>query len=224
MIFEDGQVFVIDEEVFALYNYEPSVSYSVSVKSDSDHGWADIIELDYDTASYISLEGGVKSGEGEAVALTFDNYLILTPSEYDGEDALMLETPDDGETFANDYYVYSYYDPSAVEDPTAALMAQYEASYGDRSDYAYAAQELGVQLYTNYYSDLNGESYFYINDNGILQFYDIASGYTVPMTFEIDGSEFYIYGPDNEYMGLFEYNGSTFYEEESNSEYAPLEY
>jgi hypothetical protein len=206
-IYENGDIFVLDDLPVAISGFEPSVTYSALVKCGSDHDWLDILELDYGTAKYINLEDGEEADSGEAVALTFDNYLVVTPNVYNSaSDAVVLETYDDGYTFENEDYTYYPYDPS---EGGSGVFTPFEA-----------AVEMGVAVNSNYYSDLNDEIFFYISDDGLLNFYDVPSDTFVPLRFEIDDRTFYLYAEDGAYIGELEFNGSTFYEEASDTEYA----
>jgi hypothetical protein len=228
-IYDGGGIFEVDEIVAAVDGYENTVSYNGTFRYDGDHDWLDELEFyGTDEAYYYDYdEYGDEIDSGTATYLAFEDIVVVTKDDYDGDsEPAILETTDGGATFEDDYYTYYPADgsgggssDSGETDPVEAALAELEASYGDRSSYAEDATDLGAELYTNYYSDLD-DSYFYINDNGLVIMYEPDSGYFVPLAFETDGSMFYLYDADGGYIGELEFNGYTFYEEVSNKEYS----
>jgi hypothetical protein len=227
-IYEGGSIFVVDEIAAAVDGYENSVTYEGTFKYDGDHDWLDELEFyGTDEAYYYDFdEYGDEIDSGTATYLAFDDYVVVTKDDYDsGSEPAVLETTDGGATFEDDYYTYYPTDggsgsgDSGETDELSAALAEIEASYGDRSSYADDAEYEGVELYTNYYSDID-DSYLYIDDNGLMFIYIPDLGYTAPFAFEIDNRFFSVYGADGEYAGGFEWNGYTFYVEATNAEYS----
>jgi hypothetical protein len=213
-------IFELDGVIFALVGYDSSIGVHDNLKCDSDHEWLDIVDFKGERfASYTNLKD---NGEAETDVATvlidgFDVY--ITQNNLDGNNKIVILSSDDnGVTYhTSDGYTYTEYDDE--DEYLSDRIAAVEESFGDRSEYADEAEALGVLINTNYICDLDDNTYIYINDNGIFYLHSSNSKPSEPYLFEIDGNIFSIYNPDDPEIGNFEFNGSTFYQENGDLEY-----
>jgi hypothetical protein len=213
-------LFKLDGVIFALVGYDSSIGVHDNLKCDSDHEWLDIVDFKGERfASYTNLKDNGEAETDVATVLIDGFDIYITQNNLDGNNKLVVLTSDDsGRThYEVDGYTYTDYDDE--DEYFSDRIAAIEESFGDRSEYADEAEALGVLLNTNYICDLDDETYIYIKDNGIFYLHSFNSKQDEPYLFEIDGNIFSIHNPYDQDLVNYEFNGSTFYHEESDLEF-----
>ncbi|MDR0986085.1 MAG: hypothetical protein LBL98_00100 [Ruminococcus sp.] len=236
-LFEDGNIFEVDELTAVLSGHEPYTGYTGTYVYDGFHEWLDVIELDGSAyAGYKHLDENYDVTEqGGATAIAYSNKLIVSQNVYDEMiDPVILTTEDGGDTFSDgayDYYLVGstayddyYYGGYQSDDDTDTEYfdwAAYAESLGDRTDYRDAAEELGVGIDVVYYNYDLENTYMFISEDGLMYVYTPEVNETVPLRFEMDGDSFFVYDAEDNYVSEMVFDGYEFYEVETGYYYTP---
>jgi hypothetical protein len=219
-IHQNGNVFVVDSVPCVIDGFENTVSCFGTYSFDDNHAWADVLEFDGSNAGwYTDLEEGGVYAEGATTVITFEDYAIITPREYDGnKDPLILATSDGGQTFEDENgRVFRLSDTGGNNDSND------DSGESNSDSNAVMALQLGVILDQYYLTANDTNNYFYVGSDGYFYITDPVAGTTVDLNYYIDGNYIHVYDGAGTEVAVLLFSGEVFLEEDSGLTYYPYE-